>query len=126
MREVSNQALLHLVNTQHIAVGEFPLARCRVCGAAKVGERAVHIPFYIFHICGGKYILYSVINIVAHLLAGDIKHKLVAAAARCAVFNLYCPVRMCPVQVGIRGDHLRLKPDAEFHAERIYAIHQCL
>ena len=31
---------------------------------------------------------------------------------------------MRPVQIRVRGDHLRLKPDAEFHAESLHAVYQ--
>ena len=38
------------------------------------------------------------------------------------VWNVYAPIRMCAVEVAVRGNHLRLEPDSELDSEFIQVI----
>ena len=61
---------------------------------------------------------------IPHLFAGKIQHVLISRKARLPSGNGDGPVGMRPVQIGIGGNHLRLKPDAKLHAKLIDLVHQ--
>ena len=55
---------------------------------------------------------------------GEVEDQLVAAEHRFVAGVGERPVGMGPVQVAVRVDHLRLDPDAEFHAEGAHSLDQ--
>ena len=71
----------------------------------------------------GTSLIYPLCSMGGHV-SGYIKYILVAAAGSSPVWNLNCPVWMGAVQVGIRRDHFRLKPDTKFHAKFVYLFYK--
>ena len=63
-------------------------------------------------------------QVLLYFRIGHIQHQLIPSPHRRTLRNLNCPVRMCPIEVAVLGDHLRLEPDAEPHAHRLDLLHQ--
>ncbi len=64
-----------------------------------------------------KDVSHTFVNIVAHFGSGQIQYVLLPALGRTPSRNLNCPVRMRAVQIRIRRNHLRLKPDSKFQSD---------
>ena len=81
-----------------------------------VRDRTVVIPFQIFDISCVQHTADSLIHPFPHFISGQIQHQLVAAEHRFFPGNDHRPVRVRAEQIAVLIDHLRLDPDAEFHA----------
>ena len=118
------QPLLQLIDSQDIAMVQLSLGIGRQAGAAQVRQLAVHIPLYVCNVGTVQNCPHPAPDIFQHLLPGQIQHQLIARQTGRAPRYLNRPVRVGTVKVGVRGDHLRLHPDAEFHAQLIDLSHQ--
>ena len=76
---------------------------------------AVHIPLYIGNPCPVQNRAHIFHNILPDFRFCKIQQQLMAAQHRCEIIRQR-PVRMCPVQIRIRVDGFRFKPETEFHS----------
>ena len=84
--------------------------------AVNIADAAVHIPFDIIDLCIMNNGCQTLQQILTHILTRHIKYKLISAVVRHTARNCKCPIRMCTVKITVLGNHLRLKPETEFHA----------
>ena len=87
--------------------------------AVNIADAAVHIPFDIIDLCIMNNGCQTLQQILTHILTRHIKYKLISAVIRHTARNCKCPIRMCTVKITVLGNHLRLKPETEFHAHLV-------
>ena len=92
--------------------------------APQIRKLPVHVPFYIGNVCAPEDLCYALVDMIHHLRPGQIQHILGTALCGRAAGNLDGPVGMGAVQVRIRRNHFRLKPDTEGKALRLDPFHQ--
>jgi len=114
-----DDAVHDAVETQHVAVRDFSLPPGGEYIGPEICDRAVDVPFHIIDIGAVQDPVDALDQVVLDFLAADIQGELVAAADCPSARDLHGPIGMCTEEVGIFGDHFRLKPDAEFHAQVI-------
>ena len=124
MGEGGGDPLQQIIHAQHKAVVDFTLTAGRQPLTPHIGKMPVHIPLHIFDIGAREDIAHALEQVIAHVLPGHIQHKLVPAAHARTVLRAQAPFGMGAVQITVFTDHLRLKPDAEFHAQAVDAVHQ--
>ena len=112
-----NQALLDVIQSQHIAVVHFTLTGRGQCGAVYIGQRAVHVPFKIADWAGIQQRRQLLPNSFPHIGSGKVQRVLVTDGQRGAAGDLKCPVRVCAEQVTVRADGFRFHPDAEIQLQ---------
>ena len=61
---------------------------------------------------------------IPDLFSGEVQHQLISSPHRISFWNLKCPVRMCPVQIAVFGNHLRLDPESELQSQIMNPVDQ--
>ena len=125
IRKSGYEAFQKFVEPEHIAVAEFPPAIRRKRLTSEIRQRPVHIPFHIGNGSFGQDLFEAAPDIFAHIGSGIIQNILIPGKSRFASADRNRPVRMRPVEIGIRRDHLRLHPDPEPHAQFPDIVSQC-
>ena len=93
-------------------------------GESGRGEVAVEVPLQVADRVCGEQRGDLLEQVVAGLGSGDVEHELVARRQQRAAGDLQRPLGVRTEQVAVRVDHLRLDPQAEFHAERVHVRDQ--
>ena len=116
IRACGKEFFHQIVNTEHIAVIQLSVSALCCHMAVNIADTAVHIPFDIINLCIMNDGCQTLQQILTHILTRHIKYKLISAVIRHTARNCKCPIRMCTVKITVLGNHLRLKPETEFHA----------
>ena len=124
LREAGCQLMQDTIESQHITVEELPRPIRRQGGGTGVCHMAVHVPLHIGHRISPKKSAQRIQHIVLHLPTGQIQDQLVSPQQRRIVREPGRPIGVCPHQIAVRGDHLRLKPDAQLDAVFPGAVQQ--
>ena len=102
------------------------LARLRVRGGASLMPRlhqlAVHIPLHVVHRMLAQQPAHPLQQIIKRFGNVEVQDKLMAASQRGIARQRQHPVRVRPVQIGVRVNHFRLHPNTEFHPQRFHVI----
>ena len=84
----------------------------------------VHVPFHI----GNRRTLQDapkhIGHRIAYFLTGEVQDQPLSSFRSPASIHMQAPVRMLTVQIAIRGNHLRLKPQAELHIQIADPLHE--
>src|SRR5699024_10985813 len=122
IRITFGKAFQEIIYAKHIIVEYLSLFfRLR---RINIRKAPVHIPFDIFYISLVQNRADLVKNMIPDLFSREIKHKLVSASDRIPFWNLKCPVRMCPVQIAVFGNHLRFNPESELQSQIMNPVDQ--
>ena len=94
VRKACGQPLIHLINTQNVAVKYFSLLSGGNSSAPYITETSVHIPLDIGN--GGAFQnrCNLFIDVIKDLLPGKIQYILVTSVTRRSPWNLEDPIRM--------------------------------
>ena len=121
-----NDAVQDAVEPQHIAVGHFTLAIRRKRVGPQVRDRAVEVPFHVINIGVVQDPVDTRDQVILHFFPAHVEDQLIAASDRVPSGDLHRPVRMRAEEIRVLRYHLRLKPDAEFHAQVIDLLNQLI
>ena len=117
MREIADQPFIQRIYSQNMPVEYLPLPVSRKGRTVTLRDAAVHIPFDIRDFCISDHLPEHAIDTVHNLRSGKVEYALMPAQRTGSVRYMKDPVRMRPVEVGIRIHHLRLDPDTELHPQ---------
>ena len=93
------------------------LFRSRQIRGINITKIAVHIPFYITDVSGGKYLRHGIYYILLYFGIAQIQKALITSLGVGMSRNHHCPVGMFFIEVTVLTDHLRLHPEAEIHPQ---------
>ena len=109
--------------------GERLLVHCRASGARGdgFGDELVVIPLDVVDAEFTNELVHCVVNVVVDVRIGQV-HDLLGTSlhGQTAFGGLQHPIGMRAEQVGIRIDHFRLEPQAEFESLAMHIIGECL
>ena len=117
--EAGKEAFHQIIYAEHIPVADLAGPFRPEIAAVGVADAPVHVPFHIIDLSVRQDVRHPFQKIGAHLGIGHVQNQLVASPVGLAAGNGQRPVGMGPVQVAVLGNHLRLKPEAEFHAHGV-------
>jgi hypothetical protein len=92
----------------------------RACGAGRTRSLdvvAVHVPLDVGDVVIAQQCVELAEDVCERVGVGEVEHELVATEHRLVAVGRQRPVGVCPVQVTVGVDHLRLDPDPELHSE---------
>ena len=118
------QAVENFVEVLDVADGDLLLFGGGGFRPSRLRPVAVVVPFEKSDVVGRDQPVQEAVNIILDVVAGQVEDKLVAGFGLGTAREVHSPIRMCAVEVAIAVDHLRLHPDAEFHAEAVHGRDQ--
>ncbi len=92
--------------------------------AAGFGYVAVEVPLEVVDFVLAENGLHLSVNVLTYILTRHIYNALVSSERTVSARNVYAPVGMSAVQVGIGRYHLRLVPDTELQSESVHTVYE--